>query len=62
MTKHEVYTLLSKATGKSFIYDVSKADAEYMSRGELAQILVDIYGFTPPVEDITPSTTDAETG
>jgi hypothetical protein len=28
----------------------------------LAQILVDIYGFTPPVEDITPSTTDAETG
>lgn len=54
MTKHEIYTLISKATGKTFAYDVQQADQEYMTRGEVSQILVDLFGFTPPevqVED-----------
>lgn len=58
MTRHEVYTLLTKATKMAFTYDVAQADQEYMTRGELAQILVDLFDFKlPEVEVLVP---DAE--
>lgn len=48
MTKYEVYTILSKATKRSFTYDALQADKEYMTRGEFAQILVDVFDFKLP--------------
>lgn len=52
MTRHEVYTLITKATKISFAYDVSEADKTYMTRAELAQILVDLFDFKlPEVEE-----------
>lgn len=52
MTRHEVYTLITKATKISFAYDVTEADTTYMTRAELAQILVDLFDFTlPDVEE-----------
>ncbi|MEI8091679.1 MAG: hypothetical protein WCG98_05675 [bacterium] len=56
MTRHEVYTILGKATRKSFTYDIAKADQENMTRGEFAQVLVDVYNFAlPEVEEVVPA-------
>lgn len=58
MTRHEVYTILGKAAKTAFTYDVAKADKENMTRGEFAQILVDLYDFKlPEAEEVT---TDAQ--
>ncbi len=48
ITKYEVFTILSKATWKTFSYNVQQADQEYMSRWEFAQLLIHIFGFTTP--------------
>jgi hypothetical protein len=52
MTKHEIYSVLGKALGTKFIYDSVEADKVYMTRGEFAQILVDAFGFAPPIQTI----------
>lgn len=62
MTKHEVYTLLARATGKSFAYDIVKADTEYMTRGELADLLVNLFGFTLPEVEVSPSSAQQGSG
>jgi len=44
MTKHEAYYILSKVTWASIEYDENLADKEIISRGEVAQLLVDTFG------------------
>lgn len=46
ISMHEVYTVLSKVTGKSFVYDITRADATFMTRAEFAALLCDVFGFT----------------
>jgi hypothetical protein len=56
MTRHEVYTILGQATKTAFTYTIATADAQYMTRWEFAQILVDLFDFTlPELEEIAPS-------
>lgn len=62
MTKYEIYTLITKATGITFSYDPKIADQEYMTRGELAQLLVDTFGFTLPQPAQTTTSSSDETG
>ena len=45
---HEVYTVLSRVTGKTFDYDVAKADASFMTRAQFASLLCDVFGFVLP--------------
>ncbi len=52
ITKHEVYTILGTLVGKQFVYDVSTADTQYMTRAEFAKILVDLFEFTPPKKEV----------
>ncbi len=45
MTKHEVYHTVSKVANVAMNYDIPQADKEFMTRWELAQILVDSFNF-----------------
>ncbi len=45
MTKHEVYHTVSKVANVVMNYDIPQADKEFMTRWELAQILVDSFNF-----------------
>ena len=61
MTRHEVYTILGKATKTIFNYDIVKADKEYVTRGEFAQILVDLFDFKlPEPKEVVVTGTGAE--
>lgn len=58
ITKHEIYTILAKALHTSFTYNIAKADKEYMTRWEFAQVVVDLFGLKLPEKEVTtPSTT-----
>lgn len=58
MTKHEVYQVLSKATGVQFVYDKTIADQEKVSRAELAKLLVDTFWFQPKIIESASDSTD----
>ncbi len=58
MTKHEVYQILSKALSIQFVYDEQQADQERMSRGELAQLLVESFWFEPNIAEPAVYSTD----
>lgn len=64
MSKHEIYTVLGKALDISFVYDSVQADHMWMTRGELAQLIVDTFHFIPTQPDVlSPSVeAQAETG
>jgi len=62
ITRHEVYTILGKATKTVFTYDIAQADKEYMTRGELAQIMVDLFDFALPEPEVVVPQGDAEVG
>lgn len=47
LTKHEVYQILAKSTPVQFIYEVSQANQEKITRAELATLLVESFQFTP---------------
>jgi hypothetical protein len=57
MTKHEVYQILGKTLGLQFDYDEEQAATEKITRGELAQLLVQSLDLQPkivPSESDTP--------
>lgn len=43
ITKHEVYHIIQDHTNRSITYNQEIADRQYISRGELAQIMVDAF-------------------
>lgn len=59
ITKHEIYTLLREVTWETFAYDVVEADVEYMTRGEMSQMLVNLFGFQPVEPEIEPSSEES---
>lgn len=59
---HEVYTVLSRVTGRTFVYDAAKADATFMTRAQFAALLCDVFEFTlPSVQEISVSSSLVET-
>ncbi len=51
MTKHEAYYVVSNIFDIKIEYDVLKADREYISRWEIAQIIVDSLNLSPKLWD-----------
>lgn len=47
MTKSQVYQILTRATGVEIVYNEQAATQEKMTRAELAQLIVDSFGFEP---------------
>lgn len=46
ITKHEAYYIVSNIANVSFDYDILKADKEFISRWESAQLMVDAFEFS----------------
>ncbi len=49
MTKYEVYKIVNKVTNTQLIYNEQQASQEKMTRGELAQLLVQTFQLTPNI-------------
>jgi len=49
VTKHAIYQMVSKATNVEFSYDRARADQEKMTRGEFAQLMVEVFAFEPNI-------------
>ncbi|MEI7562599.1 MAG: hypothetical protein WCJ39_02555 [bacterium] len=47
LSVHEIYTVLSRVTGKTFVYDQAKADTLSMTRAQLSALLCEVFGFVP---------------
>jgi len=62
ITKHEIYTILAKALKTSFTYNIAEADKQYMTRGEFAQVLVDLFGLKLPDIKVNTTSPSSETG
>lgn len=45
LSKHEAYHIISKVSQMEINYDILKADKELISRGEVAKLMVDGFGF-----------------
>lgn len=63
MTKSQVYQILTRATGVEFVYD-EQSTQEKITRAELAQIIVDSFGFEPKIiesENLSSDGLDDET-
>lgn len=58
MTKHEVYQILGKTLGLQFDYDEEQAATEKITRGELAQLLVQSLDLQPKIVPSEPDTPD----
>jgi hypothetical protein len=59
---HEVYTVLSRVTGRTFVYDAAKADTTSMTRAQFAALLCDVFEFTlPSVQETSVSSSLVET-
>jgi len=63
MTKAQVYQILTKAIGVEFVYD-EQSTQEKITRAELAQVIVDSFGFEPKIiesENLSSDELDDET-
>ena len=56
VTKHAIYQMVTKAADVEFTYDRLRAEQEKMTRGEFAQLMVEVFDFQP---NILPSDTDS---
>lgn len=56
VSKHAVYQMVGKVAHVEFVYDATLADQEKMTRGELAQLLVDTFLLSPNISSEIDST------